>query len=205
MNKFVITINRQFGSMGRPIAKEMAEALNVEYYDRDIIERAAYKLHMDLATADGLEETAEKNNFWNMCFPLGHGQAKKQDALFLEQRKIILNLADGQSCIIVGRCSDYTLRCSKNLIRIFIYAPYKERLRNCVDRLKMSEETARAMIHEVDKARDAYQMKYAHYLPGDFHHCDLLMDSSLIGVEETARYLTELVLKRFSATHIGRS
>jgi cytidylate kinase len=188
--------------MGRPIAREMASALNVEYYDRDIIEKAAARLHMDLATAGDLEERVDKNSFWNMCFPLGHGQVKKQDALFLEQKKIILNLADSRSCIIVGRCSDYTLRCAENRIRIFIYAPYKERLRNCVERLKMSEETAKDMIKEVDRARDAYQMKYSHYMPGDFHHCDLLIDSSLLGVEETAQYLTELIVKKFASKHI---
>lgn len=202
MDKFVVTINRQFGSMGRPIAREMAESLNVEFYDRDIIEAAASKLHMSLSIASDLEETAQKNRFWNMCFPLGHGEAKKQDELFAEQRKIILDLADAKSCIIVGRCSDYTLRCTKNLLRIFIYAPYRERLKNCVERLQMDEAAAKTMIRDVDKARDAYQMKYAHYVPGDFHHNDLLINSSVLGIEGTAQYLTELVLKKFAAKHI---
>lgn len=202
MEKFVVTINRQFGSMGRPIAREMAESLNVEFYDRDIIEAAAAKLHMSLSIASDLEETAQKNRFWNMCFPLGHGEAKKQDELFLEQRKIILDLADAKSCIIVDRCSDYTLRCTKNVLRIFIYAPYKERLKNCVERLQMDEAAAKSMIRDVDKARDAYQLKYAHYLPGDFHHNDLLINSSVLGIEGTAQYLTELVLKKFASKHI---
>ena len=202
MEKFVVTIIRQFGSMGRPIAREMAESLNVEFYDRDIIEAAAAKLHMSLSIASDLEETAQKNRFWNMCFPLGHGEAKKQDELFLEQRKIILDLADAKSCIIVGRCSDYTLRCTKNVLRIFIYAPYKERLKNCVERLQMDEAAAKSMIRDVDKARDAYQLKYAHYLPGDFHHNDLLINSSVLGIEGTAQYLTELVLKKFASKHI---
>lgn len=202
MEKFVITINRQFGSMGRPIAKEMAEALNVEYYDRDIIERAASKLNMSLSIASDLEESAAKNRFWNMCFPLGRGEIKKQDELFLTQKKIILDLADARSCIIVGRCSDYTLRCMGNLVRIFIYASYEDRLQNCIERLKMPEDVARTMINQVDQARDAYQMKYAHYLPGDFRYNDLLIDSSMLGVEDTAQYLTELVLKKISSRRI---
>lgn len=75
------------------------------------------------------------------------------------------------------------------------YAPYKERLKNCVERLKMDERTAKEMIRNVDRARDAYQVRYAGYLPGDFHHTDLLINSSCLGVEATAQYLTELVLK----------
>ncbi len=76
------------------------------------------------------------------------------------------------------------------------------RLRNCVERLKMDERTAKEMIRSVDRARDAYQVRYAGYLPGDFHHTDLLINSSFLGVEATAQYLTELVLKKYGSHHI---
>ena len=36
--KYVVTIARQFGSLGRPIAKRMSEKLGIEFYDRDIVE-----------------------------------------------------------------------------------------------------------------------------------------------------------------------
>lgn len=203
MEKFIISINRQFGSMGRPIAKEMAESLNVEYYDRDLIETAAQKMNMSLDLASDLEESARPNRFWNMCFPLGHDEKKKQDEIFQVEKKIIINLADAKSCIIVGRCSDFILQSSKNLLRIFIYAPYEDRLKNCIERLKMDEKTAKDMIRSVDRARDAYQIRYAGYLPGDFHYTDLLINSSLLGVEATAQYLTELVLRKYGSHHIA--
>lgn len=133
----------------------MAEALNVEFYDRDLIEAAAKKMNMSLSIASDLEESARPNRFWRMCFPLGHDESRKQDELFQVEKKIILDLADAKSCIIVGRCSDSILKCSKHLLRIFIYAPYKERLKNCVERLKMDERTAKEMIRNVDRARDA--------------------------------------------------
>ena len=98
MEKFIITINRQFGSMGRPIAKEMAEALNVEFYDRDLIEAAAKKMNMSLSIASDLEESARPNRFWRMCFPLGHDESRKQDELFQVEKKIILDLADSSLC-----------------------------------------------------------------------------------------------------------
>lgn len=181
----------------------MAEALNVEFYDRDLIEAAAKKMNMSVSIASDLEESARPNRFWRMCFPLGHDESRKQDELFQVEKKIILDLADAKSCIIVGRCSDSILKCSKYLLRIFIYAPYKERLKNCVERLKMDERTAKEMIRNVDRARDAYQVRYAGYLPGDFHHTDLLINSSFLGVEATAQYLTELVLKKYGSHHIA--
>ena len=202
MEKFVITINRQFGSMGRPIAKEMAQQLNVEFYDRDLIEKAAEKLGLPLSKASDLEETAAKERFFDMCFPLGHGSENLQNEIFNVQRQTILDLADGQSCIIVGRCSDYILQSVKNVVRIYIYAPYRARLDNCVNKLLIPRDRAEKMIRHVDKARDAYQMKYAHYHQGDFNHYDILIDSSLLGVEGTARYLTELILCKFASPQI---
>ena len=39
-SKYVITITRQFGSLGRPIAKKMSELLGIEFYDRDLVDQA---------------------------------------------------------------------------------------------------------------------------------------------------------------------
>ena len=59
-SKYVVTITRQFGSMGRPIAKKMAEKLGIEYYDRDIVDQAAKKLNLPVSVVDEVEETAKK-------------------------------------------------------------------------------------------------------------------------------------------------
>ena len=58
--KYVITITRQFGSLGRPIAKLMAEQLGIEYYDRDIVDQAAKQLKLPASVVDEEEESAKK-------------------------------------------------------------------------------------------------------------------------------------------------
>ena len=120
-----------------------------------------------------------------------------QHDVFNTQREIILNIADKGSCIIVGRCADYILESAKNHLRVYIYASYDQRLKNCVETLKMTEESAKRMIREVDKARDAYHRHYAGYAPADVNYKDILIDSGMLGVEGTAQYLAELVRKRF--------
>lgn len=197
MKKFVITINRQFGSLGRPIAQKMAEHLNVDFYDRDIIELASKQTGIPLKHASDLEEKASKNRFLQMCFPLGMGTLQQQDEIFAAQKQIILNLADAKSCILVGRCSDYILRKTENLVRIFIYAPYEARLKNCTELLHMEEDEAKKMIRQVDQARDRYQLKHAQYKQGDFRYTDILIDSSLLGIEETAKFLSNLIIVKF--------
>ncbi|APM39530.1 AAA family ATPase [Clostridium kluyveri] len=200
MDKYYITINRQFGSLGRPIAREISSTLGIEYYDRDIVEATSRKLNLPVSTISRHEETSFKSNFFNMLFPLGDSSKNNQDKIFDAERQIILNLADKESCIIVGRCADFILRDHKNCMNIFIYAPKEARFENCVKILKMESEEARKMIAEVDKARDNYYRNYAGYSLEDIKHKHIMIDSSLLGVHGTAEILVEIIKKRFETS-----
>ena len=120
MKRFAVTITRQFGSLGRPIAKIIAEKLGINYYDRDIVEKTAKNLGLPVSTIENEEEKA-KRGFLYMRYPLGKGTSDIQDSIFLEQQKIISGLVERESCIIVGRCSDYILRNMENAMHIYIY------------------------------------------------------------------------------------
>ena len=202
MEKYVVTITRQFGSLGRPIARKMSELLGVEYYDRDIVDQAAQKLKLPVSLVNEQEEKAVKqvkNPFSRMMFPLGKGTSNTQDVIFEAQENIIKFLAERESCIIVGRCSDFILSDVENAIHIYIYASYEARLKHCIEDLHMEESEARSMMKSVDEARNSYHMQYAGYLPDDRRHKDILIDSSLFGVDGTAEFLAEAVQKKFGA------
>ena len=200
MEKFVVTITRQFGSLGRPVAKRMSEILGIEYYDRDIVDQAAKKLKLPVSVINQEEEKAAKpeiSPFSRMMFPLGKGTSSTQDSIFEAQKNIIEFLAEKHSCIIVGRCSDFILGDEKNSMHIYIYASYEARMKHCTEDLGMEEAEARRMIKLVDEARNSYHMQYAGYLPDDKRFKDILIDSSLFGVEGTAEFLAEAVRKKF--------
>ena len=200
MEKYVVTITRQFGSLGRPIARKMSDILGIEYYDRDIVDQAAKKLQLPVSVVNQEEERAVKqavNPFSRMMFPLGKGTSNTQDKIFEAQKNIIQFLAEKDNCIIVGRCSDFILSEVENSIHIYIYASYEARLKHCITELGMEEAEARRMIKSVDEARNSYHMQYAGYLPDDKRHKDIMIDSSLFGVEGTAQYLADAVRKKF--------
>jgi cytidylate kinase len=194
--KFVVTIARQFGSLGRPIARKVSEKLGIDYYDRDIVELAAKNLNLPVSTISDVEESA-KTAFFNMNYPLGMGTTAIQDSIFAAQRKIIIDLAEKESCIIVGRCADHILKDYKNIINIFLYAPYEARLINCVERLDMRLDEAKKMIASVDKARESYHRHYCGYSMSDKDSKHVMMDSNLLGVDGTCDVLTEIIKKRF--------
>lgn len=195
--KFIVTIARQFGSMGRPIARLVSEKLGIKYYDRDIVEMTSQKLNVPVSTISGVEESA-KSAFFNMNYPLGLGTTEIQDSIFAAQRKIIADLAEKESCIIVGRCADYILKDHKNIMNIFIYAPYEARLANCVEKLDMGPSEAKKMIASVDKARESYHRQYCGYSMSDKDYKHIMIDSSLLGVEGTCDALTHIISKKFN-------
>ena len=182
--------------MGRPIAKKTAEILGIECYDRDIVEETAKRMNMPLSSVSDLEESA-KNMFFGMKYPLGMGTTDVQDNIFIAQQKIINQLVEKESCIIVGRCSDYILKNMENAFHVYIYASYEDKLDNCVNLLGMKEAEARKMINDVDKARMQYHKHYAGYAMNDPKYKDLMINSHFLGVDGTAELLADIVRKKF--------
>ena len=192
--QYIITISREFGSLGRPIARRMSEILGIMYYDRDIVEEVSKQLQLPVPTISDVEERAP-GSYFSMRFPLGNMTSDLQNKVFRAQQDIITELADRESCIIVGRCADYVLREKKNLMRVYIYTSYENKYDNCVNNLAMTPREAKKMIRDVDQARIAYHMRYAGYMPDE--NKDIQIDSAFLGVEGTAWYLSQAAKHRF--------
>ena len=188
MDKYVITISRQFAALGRTIAQKMSEELGIEFYDRDIVEHTAKRMGLPVSEISKEEERA--GNFWDeKRYPLGMGPASMQEELFQIQSNIIKDLASKESCIVVGRCSDYCLSGMERVLNIYVYAPVEKRVENCTEIFGMDEKTARKMIQDVDKAREIYRKKYCNNVRNFFYNRDICVDSSRFGAEKTASIL----------------
>lgn len=194
--QYVITISRQFGSLGRSIANKMSENLGIYFLDRDIVETTAKRLGQRVSIISDEEENA-KSTFFRRKYPLGMGLSTLTDEIFSVQKNIIEDTVAKESCIIVGRCSDSILRNHPNHLNVYIYAPYEERLKNCTQTLLMDIKTAKKMIKEVDAARENYQKKYCPEVVNVFTNKDIMIDSSQFGVDGTAEILTRIVEKRW--------
>ncbi|MCQ2524236.1 MAG: cytidylate kinase-like family protein [Lachnospiraceae bacterium] len=190
--KYVVTIARQFGSLGRPIARKLSEKLGIKYYDRDILDLTAKKLNMPASDIVELEESVQ-GGFFRMKYPLGLESGKIQDRIFETQKSIIKDLAEKESCIIVGRCADSILYDYDNSLHIFIYAPNEVRFETCKKEFGMEASEAKRMMLEVDKARERYHLQYAGFLPSDIRYKDLLVDSSVLGIDKTVDMLEEYI------------
>lgn len=199
MDNYVVTVGRQFGSMGRPIAKKAAELLNINYYDRDIVEEVAKRMNAPLSLISQEEEEARHRFgvYGKMLFPLGNGTTELQDKIFSVQKCVLQDFADQGPCILVGRCGDYIMRNRKKLLRFYIYSPLDKRVQNCVDFFGMSAEKGRKMCIDVDKARKAYHRHYAGCDPMNPEYTDIMLNSGTLGVDETAEIMVDIIRRKF--------
>lgn len=196
LEKYVVTISRQFASMGRTIAQEMSRELGIDFYDRDIVEATAKRMGQPVPEISNIEENGG-SIFASRKYPLGMGLISMQQEIFLVQSNIIRDLAHRESCIIVGRCADSILQDIPRRLNIYVYAPYEARLHNCTELLGMDEKTAKRMIRDVDRAREIYRLRYCEGVKTVLDHRDLMIDSSRFGPEKTARILSDMVRNIF--------
>lgn len=201
MSNNVISIVRQFGSLGRQVGKQVAEIMGYNYYDRDIIEKAA--IHLGKNVDELAKYEGHSPGYNRMIAPLGYGSDSKQMQLFEVEKSIILEHAQYEDCVIIGRGSDYILKDKTNAINVFVYAPYQERMLNCMDELNLSHEDAAKYIDKVDKARRGFYKMIGGSSWDSMQNRDLMIDSSKLGVRETAEVIAEYASLRFKRVSPG--
>ena len=209
MDNFVITIARQYGSGGRTIGEELAKKLGISYYDKDIIRMASEEsgIHEQLfGRAD--ENVSTKQRFFaksgiykGELIPPQSKDFTSDENLFNYQAKIIRQLAETESCVIIGRSADYILKDSDkiNLLRAFIYAPDDVRIHNIMESHNLTEKDARILLLEKDKRYHKRHLALTGSNRGDRHNRNILIDSSYLGIEGTADYIEELVRRKFGS------
>jgi len=195
----VITITREFGSMGRKIAQLVSEKINYKYYDRDIIELTAKELRGNISELSKFEDK-KISVLQKMMYPLGKGSTSMQNKLYEMEKSIIIDLALSENCVIVGRCSDYILHEFKHscMLNIFIYAPYDKRIISCENELGLSQEMAKDYVEKVDKARREFYKYYtgvSFYSP-QYRH--IMLDSSIASHEVCADIICSAAKNKFS-------
>lgn len=196
--KFVITIGREFGAEGHEIGKELAERLGINMYDKDLLSMAAEKSGIDRDTLASTEERVV-NRFLEPYVPLGFNGETVADRVFKIQSQIIRELADHESCVIIGRLADYILRDEKNCIRVFIFAPLEDRMKRIAKKHSISEEAAKKLIKRMDTARKNY---YSYYSNGKAKWSskdgkDILLNRECYDVDGCVDILEMMIKKQF--------
>ncbi len=192
MKKIIITIGREFGSGGREFGQRLAEAMQIAYYDREIITEIAKRTSM---AERYIRQIVERRPIHP--FPLTIGQTfclsahpvqEQALSIYRAQSRILEEMARKSDCVIVGRCADYILQ-DRNPFRIFIYADMKSKLERCRNRAnpkekQLSDKDLTRQIQSVDRHRADYYEFYTGQSWGNRLNYDLCLNTSRIPMDE---------------------
>ena len=189
--KIVITIAREFGTNGHEMGLILAERLGLPFYDKDILTKAAHEIGIDV---DKVKEADERVNSRILKPILGYsvGFGEEEDRLFAAEEKVIRQIAQ-ESCIIIGRLSDYILKDDPDCIKVYIYAPFEDRVKMIAKKYRISEEESRKVVRRMDQTRNNF---YSYYSNGKWEHGagkDLILNRSTISLEDCVDMIAHLV------------
>lgn len=194
----VITISREFGSGGHSIGKAVAEKLNISFYDQILLEQIAIETGFSQEFVKEAAEYATARNSLLLNVVMNrslHGRTEltPADTIYVAQTKIITDLANKESCVIVGRCADYILRDRPDCFHVFICADPVERGQRILERYGDNGKFMPRRIEDKDTRRKIY---YSHYTdrvwgaPQNYHLC---LNSSKLGVDRCVDLILESV------------
>ena len=192
MTKRIITISREFGSGGRFIGEEAAKKLGIAYYDKNIINEIAEKSGLSPEYVQKNAELSPKKGLFAYAFAGRDITGKSiEDMVYEAQRKVILELADRESCVIIGRNADYILKDRDDVLNVFIHGDMPEKTQRIMDLYNVGEKEAVKMMVDTDKRRMTNYNFYTDQKWGKASNYTLCLNSSQLGYNRCEKIIME--------------
>lgn len=178
--KVIVTIARSYGSGGKEIGKELAKALNIKYYGREIFEMLQ----------DGDSYDDDEN--------IHKSSLEEANKLFKEQTRIIKKIAEKEDCVIVGRCADYVLKDMDNVVKVYLYAPLRDCMKRVTKLYELNPDEAKSLIHSMNKTRGDYYEHNTGQKWSDLTHYDLCLNTAGLGVEKCVEIIKNYIEQKLN-------
>lgn len=179
-DNLVISISREHGTNGKEIARNVAKQLGIALYGKEEIKDFAIKHSL-------VENYNDTDKLYNDFLSLeANGDS------IIKQANVIKEIANTESCVIVGRSADYILRDNKNLIKIFLYAPEQYKIETIKRLYNDNDSTAKSYIKKSDKARSTYYEVISNQIWGNKNNYDICLDCQ-IGNDEIVKIICNYV------------
>ena len=192
MTKRIITISREFGSGGRFVGEEVAKKLGVAYYDKDIIGQIAEQSGFAPEYIQENAELSPKKGLFAYAFSGRDITGKSvEDMVYEAQRKVILEIAEKESCVIIGRNADFILRDRNDVLNVFIHGDMPEKTQRIIGLYHVEEKEAVKMMADTDKRRMTNYNFYTDQKWGKASNYTLCLNSSQLGYDRCEKIIME--------------
>ena len=194
MTKRIITISREFGSGGRFIGEEVAKKLGIKYYDKEIIGQIAKESGLAPEYIKENAELSPKKGLFAYAFTGRDISGKSvEDMVYEVQRKVILELAEKEPCVIIGRNADFILKDRDDVLNVFIHGNMPEKMKRICQLYNVSEQDAVKMMTDTDKRRMTNYNFYTDQRWGKASNYTLCLNSSQLGYDKCEEIIMECV------------
>ena len=188
----IITISREYGSGGRYIGKLVSEKLGIKLYDKEFVEEIAKSTGL---SAEYIKDNEQKRTVLDNLNNGYYAGLTNADELFIKESELIKEVAEKESCIIVGRCADFILKDKENVIRIFINNSMENKIKRATKFYGMSEEHATKEISRINKLRANHYKYYTENNWKDPSNYDICINSDSIGIDNAVELICDIVNK----------
>ncbi len=194
----IVTIERRYASGGNEIGKKLAKELGYRFYDRNILMEAAKNLDIPFVKIEGLEESSSGGILFNLYkTPLGGLSGSKEqplaDKLFLEEKRIIEEVAKEGNCVIVGRASGYILREKENNLKVFIHAEDEKRIQRAIEKEGIKQSEAENALKKNDKRRGGFYNSVTNWVWSDPKYYEIYLNAGRLGIDLCVKLLAQAV------------
>ena len=199
--KLIITIGRQFGSGGYDVGKLLAEKLGIDFYDKELIGRAAKESGINPELFARADEQPTNSFLYSLSLGtvglhtgfMATPDYLTNDKLFALQSETLRSIAQEHSCVIIGRCADYVLRDHPNMVSVFIHSDIERRVARVSQCAEMNAEQARQAIKKTDRRRASYYSYFTDRNWGGVDNYDLSIDSGRVGIEGAVEVIAKFL------------
>ena len=196
LHPLVVTISREYGSGGRDIGQKIADDLGVSFYDTQVLKTAVQEtgINEELIREN---DQAIPNLLLNQLSAQEYAFSKQEkaplDAIYEAEKKVIIKLANTESCVIMGHCSDSILADFPGSFNVFIHADKTSRMKRIQYEYGIPEKDIEETLQKKDRARETYYLIYAKRKWGRIKNYDLTLNSAVFGLEKTTQLIEEAI------------
>lgn len=201
LGHIVVSISREHGSQGREIGRKLSEKLKVSYYDREILKFASEQSGINEAIFGKYEEKDSflykiaKKVYNGELIPPGRIGFLSDDNLFNYQAKVVKELAEKESFVIIGQCGGFVLddMPKLKLLKVFVTAKKEDRIQSIEKRFNLSLREIEKLIEKTDKQRAGYFQYHTGEKWHDIRNYDVCINTSKMTVDQAVGLLINYV------------
>jgi cytidylate kinase len=202
----VVTIRGPLGSGAPEVGKQIAENLQADYVDREIIARVALQLHREEQEVVA-KEILPGSLLSRIADALGHSygfdegfdgaylrfsEMPLDDARYLQAlTSVVRDLARSQRLVILGRGSQFILKDYPEVLHVLIVAPSELRVKRVMKNVNLNRQAAEREVARSDNNIREFTKRYFRADLEEPEHYDLVINTEHLSFQAAASIVAD--------------